>query len=1039
MIVNSLKRKIALILLAVFILTSYSFNVIAADAQPWTGSNDPSFRGYGSGTYANNSTQAKYATITRNYKGVFGKVNSDKVYKVVSEYQLDPSATLSANPDKAGDFYLNDLANLQKRKDVVFEFDIAFDSTGSSITTYGDFYTDSACTVRGKYANYTYNKFSLSPTNAVIGRANNSKAISLDIHKWYNVAVVFDFEENERTDGDTYTHRLFINGDEILNKTETSASTTYYGVYVFRMSMGASHQTAYFDNLRCYNIDDASSFNTIGLRSDVITSSSVDVNISGNTIKYKPSSKVSDVISAIQKKNDTNLRIYNSSHELLTDDAELTNSGYLVVAAKNGTDYERAYSYYTLTESVYEYGNNLYDGSIDVLSGGGTVDAKINIPGLYGKATSDFIYKLNDEYGNPYVSLGNYAYSSSGLDTCEFSFMIPETSGGADIEFGMVTSGSGQVVQPLLITKNGLYASSSELEGKICDLKPLTWYNMAIVSPGAVAFDSDGKPTEYSHKMIIYLNGVKVKELTHSAATAYRHFRLNGKGNTDFYLDNLRRIAGDYVPAFDAVPTITQVNTTYRFEDNTFVLESNPSVSEFLSGINAPKSILRVCNAAGAVMEDNETIVSDSCYLVAAAKNGTNIERAYSYYPIKHDKYSVEIIALRDGERAGNYYDDSCELEFSAKFNNFDGSLYKATFYVAQYKNNELIKLWNDDTTLSSAGTSDILTVDISDMPKDRKGTSIKLMLVNSDTLEPYCAPKTMRYSYADTKATLFIIGDSVAQTYEINAENENNTGKSPFIQGWGYHIGSFLNNSITVDNRARSGWDSDRFLYPDGVYTKEDGVDSAGTKLLTTNGAPKRVDSSEKYKCWPTVKTLIKPGDFVIIALGINDMGSANVPKERFKENLTVMCRDAQKAGASVIFSTPTARAGSWDADWSFSEEYKNYGDIACEVAMENSAICIQTGAALVSEFNSLYNEYNKTHPGCTSLEAKRHVRKQFHIYDAVFNAPESEGGYGMEGTWDLDDCTHFHDKGSKRLTEIIATLISKSNSTLADYVIFD
>lgn len=861
--------------------------------------------------------------------------------------------------------------------------------------------------------------------------------------RWYTLGLDFPGVSNGELIGDNklsvYINGLYVSSADF----KYSSSKTHYvnRTQVIPVDNTVSNSPyVYMDNIRFA----AGSYSTeLDAPANLsVKDSSLISYLANGTLTYIKSSTVAQLANAITKSDDDVIRFYDASGNLLNQDDVVSEGDTMLVVSKNNTGMERTYSYYTVGEYVYEYGTELYDGSKALTKGGsGTLDYTADIRGFAGKESTNTVYRLNDAYGDPYLSLGNFKYSDSGRDTCEFSFMLPQSSKGFDIEFGFVTTGSSYDKQPLLITANGIFAGSSEEDAKLADIEPLKWYNMAIISPGATAFDSEGNPTAYNRNIIIYLNGVKLeRELTHEAATAYRHFRLNGIQSTDVYFDNLRRTAEAYVPAYDALPVLTAANTTHRFEDGAFVLESNPTVAEFLAGISGNKLNFRVIDSAGAVMADNAVIDDDTCQLVAAAKNGTSIERAFNYYPIVHDEYSAEIIVSRDGASAGTAYDDECTLSFSAEFTNFDGSTYKPVLYVALYRGNELEELWTDDAILTAAGATETLTVDF-EMPEVRQGTSIKAMLVEADTLMPYTVAKSLRYSYADTEATLYIIGDSVAQDYEINAAGETNTSKSPFYQGWGYHIDSYLNDSITVDNRARSGWDTDRFLYPTGVCTKEDS-EWYNQELRTTVADGSRlkiVNQDEQYKCWPTVKELLEPGDFVMIALGINDCGSANVPQDRFEENLTVMCQDAQAKGATVIFSTPTARAGKWESNetWDFNEEYSTYGNIAAKVAAANNAYCLQTGATLSSLFKSIYADYMQENPGCTTLEAKQYVRSQFHRYDAVFNAPVSEGGYGYTGITGIDDPTHFHDRGAYRLAGIIATLISETDCTLADYLI--
>ena len=86
---------------------------------------------------------------------------------------------------------------------------------------------------------------------------------------------------------------------------------------------------------------------------------------------------------------------------------------------------------------------------------------------------------------------------------------------------------------------------------------------------------------------------------------------------------------------------------------------------------------------------------------------------------------------------------------------------------------------------------------------------------------------------------------------------------------------------------------------------------------------------------------------------------------------------------------------------------------------------------------YNKLYNDYSAANPGATTLQKKQYVRAQFHRYDAVFNTPVEEGGYGYTNISGLNDHQHYADKGAYKVAGIIADLIVKSGSTLGDYVV--
>lgn len=880
---------------------------------------------------------------------------------------------------------------------------------------------------------------------------------SFEANKWYTMAIEFP----GATDTEAYSRylSLYING-KLVDTVNYEISNDY--VYVrgtrriqmYPVSGTAGDPYIYMDNINFYQ----GRYNPATDAAATLTALNDNVVIANDAIAYKSDITVDQLKSSVAKADGVSFNVYNASGALAADSDVVNANMKAVVNSVNG----RTISYYALRENVYVYGSDLYDGTVNLGWGGGSVaiDYTKNLAGIGGKAADDVIYSINnDTSSNPFLSMGNGPQNRNGREAVEFSMYIPSGSAGAYLETGLITSPEKQYYyKPFYFRPSGVYSGSAISESsKLTSLSPDTWYNMAIVYPGPVEFASDGTPTAYNRNVELYINGVKKAQLNGNTtsggvtyeAVAFNNFRLNGANTgsqqTNYYLDNLRRITIPYNPAYDVAPVVTASNTTHRFEDGKFVLESSPTVAQFLEGISANKMTFRVIDANGQTMADSAKISNDTCRLVAITKNGTNIERAFTYYNIIHDKFSYELNVLRDGVPAANFYDNTSTLTFGATFNNYDGNTYKPTLYVALYKDSTLEKVWTDSATLTEVGTTAELSVNVADMPAQREGTSIKVMLVDGSDLEPYTVAKNLRYGYADTPTTLYIIGDSIAQTYEINAPGETASGKSPFIQGWGYHIASYLNNNVTVDNRARSGWDTDRFLYPTGICTKEDSqwynealmtLDYSSTPDVNES-VQKIVPENERYKCWPAIKEVIQPGDYLMIALGINDAGSANVPDGRFEENLTVLCQEAQAKGATVIFSTPTINGGKWTEEWSFKEEPTYRGSIMAKVAADNNAVCLPTGATLATLYNKLYNDYSAANPGATTLQKKQYVRAQFHRYDAVFNTPVEEGGYGYTNISGLNDHQHYADKGAYKVAGIIADLIVKSGSTLGDYVV--
>ena len=132
-----------------------------------------------------------------------------------------------------------------------------------------------------------------------------------------------------------------------------------------------------------------------------------------------------------------------------------------------------------------------------------------------------------------------------------------------------------------------------------------------------------------------------------------------------------------------------------------------------------------------------------------------------------------------------------------------------------------------------------------------------------------------------NNKPSLFLVGDSIATGYI-------NTASTPIQKGWGEYLGSMFNtDEINYFNFAVGGWSTKTFLQ--GHLNKADhGATTAGPT-------------------WQYQKTLLKPGDMVIVSLGHNDeaITLADTTEEEFKANLATFVNDIRAAGAEVVFVT--------------------------------------------------------------------------------------------------------------------------------------
>ncbi len=634
-----------------------------------------------------------------------------------------------------------------------------------------------------------------------------------------------------------------------------------------------------------------------------------------------------------------------------------------------------------------------------------------------GKAAGDKVYSVHDLAGD--TNFINYRFhpvytADKNNDIMEFSIFVPEDTEHVCFEAEILNknaftsgSGSGQITIPYDIKSDGLYYYDST---KVCELKKNQWYNIAFVAPKGMA--TPGTESDSDDKLAkLYINGEFVHAMICDQSTSYglRAFRFRGYDSalTDagYYLDNMRLYSGDYVSDRDSVPVIT---SSYSIEENVINLPGNTTAAQLKASVKTDDyTVLRVYNSIDNMTSElpDETILSNGNILVAATTNDTNLEKGYSYYRIEKSDYTIDAnILVNDAPSKSFGKSDTVSAE--VVFNNYCAGTQNVTMYVAQYENDELINIWKDEKTVAN-GENKILSSAMTGFSAE-ENSGLKLILVSSDTLSPYISPVITKYRDDSETPSLYLIGDSIVQEY-----GEDIAPK----QGWGKYIGDYL-DGIEVKNMARSGWTTDNYLYPDGVYTKNNGLYEYGTEL---NSA---VDASEKYKTWPTLAADIKPGDFVMVSLGINDSSSENpVPSDRYIENITTIYNEATQKGASVILSTPTISGRSWNDGYSFTENWSEYGNLCEGFSKTNDSVCLPLGETLVKTYNQTVFDYMDKE-GVDYVTALNYTKNLYHLY--------SEGG------WDVaeDDATHLNEEGANRIAKIISDLMRNSKSNISAYV---
>ncbi|UPK46535.1 rhamnogalacturonan acetylesterase [Paenibacillus pabuli] len=166
------------------------------------------------------------------------------------------------------------------------------------------------------------------------------------------------------------------------------------------------------------------------------------------------------------------------------------------------------------------------------------------------------------------------------------------------------------------------------------------------------------------------------------------------------------------------------------------------------------------------------------------------------------------------------------------------------------------------------------------------------------------------------TNRTIYIGGDStVCNYYPLSTSVQG---------GWGQLFPSYVNTStFQIRNMASSGQIARGF--------RDDG----------------QMEAILKY---------IKPGDYFILQLGINDTNAKNNTTEvEFKEIMRDMVRQAKNKGATVILSTPQGRATDFNSSNVHTAENRWYNASTRALAQEEGVTLVELNKLSSTYFTSI------------------------------------------------------------------------------------
>ena len=172
----------------------------------------------------------------------------------------------------------------------------------------------------------------------------------------------------------------------------------------------------------------------------------------------------------------------------------------------------------------------------------------------------------------------------------------------------------------------------------------------------------------------------------------------------------------------------------------------------------------------------------------------------------------------------------------------------------------------------------------------------------------------------AGEKPTIYLASDSTVQTYEDYYDPQT---------GWGEALHNFFGNYIGEGPCEDCNYNQSRSYETDQVIIENRAIGGRSSRSFIEEG--KLDDLLED----------VKPGDYLLVQWGHNDATSSRpnryVSPEDFGKWIKYYIDGAKQRGAACILVTPAARY-SYNADGTFNENFKAYGDVMRTIAAQEN-----------------------------------------------------------------------------------------------------
>ena len=257
------------------------------------------------------------------------------------------------------------------------------------------------------------------------------------------------------------------------------------------------------------------------------------------------------------------------------------------------------------------------------------------------------------------------------------------------------------------------------------------------------------------------------------------------------------------------------------------------------------------------------------------------------------------------------------------------------------------------------------------------------------------------------SKPSVFLLSDSLGQDYDTRSFPR---------QGWAYNFREYFTDDVNYFNFAASGWSTKTFVH--GVLS----------------------DTTFTRPVWHRYKTAIKEGDFVIVALGHNDVGSGTkkTTVEEYKANLKTIVDDTRKAGGNVIFVSNVPNVHP-----SLTYSYKvgintRYQEVFIPYAQELGVPYINMNLAMTDMEKELFKDESYLASYQNGRAPHQQAIYLYNLADNGFIGSDSEFSYSLnDETLGIHyDPTHIQYRGAQYVADFLAQQFVVKDLDIKNYI---